>query len=116
MSGVSAKDSSSPSNRTDNGIRLVVCFVVLPFLPLAGLLLSPGEDVPIVRDRAGVAVVAAVIAVAIAAVIGWQAGWRRVNVVVCSLLSGALGVVQIFAFFMIVLTIHCSGGDTSGAC
>jgi hypothetical protein len=46
---------------------LVACFVVLPFLPLVGLLLSPGEDVPIVQDRIAVAVIAGVIAVVLSA-------------------------------------------------
>jgi hypothetical protein len=63
-----------------------------------------------------VAVIAAVVAVVISAAIGWQAGWRPVTVVVCSLLSGALGVVPIAVFIAVLFTIHCGDGDTSGAC
>jgi hypothetical protein len=94
-------------------MRLVVCFVVLPLLPLVALFLSPSEDVPIVRDRIAVCVIAALVAAVISGVVASRAGWRPASVLLCSLTTGALTIVPIAVWIVTIFETECGGGDGS---
>ena len=94
--------------------RVLLCFVVLPLLPLVALLLLPEGNAPhVLLDPIAVFVYAVIVGSLISAAIA--SGRGNVAVVVYAVTTCALSFLPVAFLIARTLVVHC-GDNTFGAC
>jgi hypothetical protein len=97
-------------------VRLVICFLVLPLVPLATLIVTPEGHIPVVRDRIIVISLVGVGSAVVSGVLGYRARGNPAAGLLYAVATAALSIVSIVLFIGVLFAVHCSEGDTSGAC